>query len=436
MRSRSRTVTQSVPSLLHKKTHVKLVDGLWVQDYVENLDVDLSGSTFNLRTETIQDTLGYGASQPCIHTKEGFRPAGAVNWFHSYRGYPSSSLGADSDITLPGITDIFLTLGSNPSSIPIIGDVPELVFESIDIDLAYRGLMAQLRASPNGFFGFEFLTDLVRLYSSVSRPWKPTSLNRISSILRKFSLSSKGTLGGIRKALLSTSNGYLAWNFGVKPLVSDFRMILSASQSVNARLEHLNRFKDRLVPVAHRFPVSSIVYNESPAPPNSGPLLYRKLISDIQFGTMSGKARFRPGFSGYTASQVTADYFRLGDLAGTAWELIPMSFVVDWFFHVDKRIEGFNSSGLLQYGPYASLEEINISSKLERIFAVYKHYHTDSPFGPNDSPQGEVRIGDYYISEYRRNYLLDRRSDSLDYRNMDAFKLITSGALAIQRVLR
>jgi hypothetical protein len=158
----------------------------------------------------------------------------------------------------------------------------------------------------------------------------------------------------LRKVIKTASSGYLAWKFGVKPLVSDIKAL---RQSVPQLVAQVDSMLDRPATRFSKTIDGTAVFDSSP---------------DV-FATLAGVNIYEREWQGLLGSSPQIRYvlvvkpkqkfetkaFKALDLAlkrfGTspaslAWERIPFSFVADWFIDTRGALRGIDDA--LGTSPY------------------------------------------------------------------------------------
>jgi hypothetical protein len=430
LRSRNRNIFFSTNETL-KRTHTDYTDP--GGEFWGSFTDELVYPPCMVVEETCQDDLGYGRQQRCNHSKATFRTSGVGGWTHVF-----TFSGLKRFVVHEAPNDVWISnqIGTGAlSSIASIGE--EDVWPSMDIDRLAASFYEKLRFSKDGFYGLEFAKDMLHTVNSARQFWKPGAIKNVSNILRRHRLSLKSPLGAVMRALKSTSDGYLAWTFGVKPMVKDFRICQDAYGSYRKRIdEFLNAAKKgNVISVHSRYSTSKSFNSEvEPLPyPHDGTIC-KKLTSCRYDFVMSGKAHLRPDAATRSFAEFTASRLRLDDVFGIAWELIPYSFVADWFFRIGDRIHAFQHDQILKYGPFSSITDWNLSRKRTAIYEVFINPSGWSGFGIQDSPKF-WSAGSIKTTTYQRNLNFDGDILAGYISRLGSFQFITGGALLLQKLL-
>lgn len=192
----------------------------------------------------------------------------------------------------------------------------------------------------------------------------------------------KGMIPSIDRLSVSktVSNNFLAFEFGVLPFISDIKAILSMSDSVQKRLQHLlmeqgksSRLSfSRDIDVSDAFSFTKSLYLIGSSANDN----------DVQFRRTSAKASFHCGAKLFQDLQGLNDALStlkalsasggFNHPARVIWNAIPYSFVVDWFFHVGKLLD---SLSVQPFGGEYSLSEIGYSLTREAVFIADQVLH-------------------------------------------------------------
>lgn len=144
-----------------------------------------------------------------------------------------------------------------------------------------------------------------------------------------------------RKVDLAVADTYLAYSFGIKPLISDALAVYKAITDVSLKLAWLRKNQGKPVKLTFRKDLSK---SNRPADIlNSGGGIVRNNRVVINY-----ECRYMAYcVAKYDVSQLTdlelklryfARTFGVDNPLGTAWELMPWSFVIDWFLRVGDWI--------------------------------------------------------------------------------------------------
>jgi hypothetical protein len=220
---------------------------------------------------------------------------------------------------------------------------------------------------------------MVRPYNSLKKNWKT-----------------------IRKLLKTASNDYLAWKFGISPLLSD---VMATTRYASQFKRDLKRFADQ---DANRFKASASipcrfddVYTYLPTYLN-GIKIYEVTLQ----GRLLGPAEVRYVLVVKPNVKYFTNFFRKLDLAvqrfGTspaqfAWEIVPFSFVADWFLDLRGLCRAADS--LVGYSPY-EIVSFTRSESYHLATDVFQDAWSCCPAHENVS---SCKIGSVEFKSYERS---------------------------------
>jgi hypothetical protein len=241
---------------------------------------------------------------------------------------------------------------------------------------------------------------------------------------------------GIPKSiLLEGTNAHLLYKFGVKPAIQDIRHTLNAHHTVTERLKDLSSFAGRYFPIRVRKTSSKEEYPYAPHP-NPGSLEFTSQVtSQKSVSSIFGMGRVRTDINEASKWRAYAEYFGLNKVVGTAWELIPFTFVVDWFTNAQERLNDLTRIRLGE-GPFMNVTSIGHSVKrvCTTDIIMYPGHHPASPtilF----VPQTPIPVCQVDTVEYVRSPSLPDTSGVIDLSTLGLFHGVTTAELIIQRVL-
>lgn len=236
----------------------------------------------------------------------------------------------------------------------------------------------------------------------------------------------KSMIPSIEKTSLSktAANNFLAFEFGVKPFISDIKAILELSSKVEKRLQHLlsvNRKATRLS------------YNKDQDLSNE-PLTYylsgvsigpntQQSIFDLEFKRVSARLQLHIGAELYQDLQGLSDSMStmkalassggFSSPARVVWNAIPYSFVVDWFFHVGKLLDTLT---IQPFGGEYSVYNVGYSIKSECVYyvsQVHRGVNSSDPLGTVSMKSYIRRPGYPMTSLFLTNASLDPKQQVL-----------------------
>lgn len=175
---------------------------------------------------------------------------------------------------------------------------------------------------------------LVKAYSSLRRGNVSGVFN---ALLGTGNRPHKGWKRTIRDATGVASDSWLAWQYGVRPLISDLQGAVEEYWKVRAVAPVIRRYSARVRNDARAGGSLSVA-----SPPTA------VHTNATQEGRIVCYAEFEDSAQAWDQS---ADRLGLTNPALLAWELIPYSFVIDWFINVGEFLEASGSfTGLKRLG--------------------------------------------------------------------------------------
>lgn len=316
---------------------------------------------------------------------------------------------------------------------------------------------------PSSFFSGEFIYEggiFVDAFKLVMNPTKAISgfiknvrkrglhrmrlgeLNRYYLKLfdkKKFAMTEEGIntandLGLTRFYLKEGIGQHLSYKFGVVPAIHDTRETIKAHSTVEARLFYLNQHRGRYVPIRVKkgFPASFI-----PGTPESSPYLGEQVLLRDAFTVahIFGQGRIRTDINEASRWRAYSEYFGLNKVVGTAWELIPFSFVVDWFTNSQEAINKLTRIPLGE-SPFMNLTAVGHSVKKLALYdyKIIPGYDLSSGI-PNFSPDSPTTAFSFAVTEYDRYPGFPDTSWFANPSNLGLFHGIVGGELLLQKFL-
>lgn len=242
------------------------------------------------------------------------------------------------------------------------------------------------------------------------------------------------TLGGLRKTLKDGSNAYLGYQFGVRPAIQEVRRALSAHEIVQGRLNWLSQNAGEFVPIRVRSTLTSSISNQNI---NSSGTGTKTLICDDKstIATISAWAKVREDLNYASQWSAYTQYFGLQKVVGLAWELVPLSFVIDWFTNAQEYINKYTSPPVVN--PFYSMRGLCHSTKLqlkESLWISHGYYYNEDAARVL-SPSAPYKIAERKLSTYTRSPSLPTSSGFVDFSNLGLFHGITLGVMLLQKKL-
>lgn len=171
-------------------------------------------------------------------------------------------------------------------------------------------------------------------------------------------------------------NAWLEYSYGWKPLLND--VYDHANALAYQMTEHQNLWIAEKASASEKKAFYRS-YNQNESRSNSD-------VTEIEVRCTYGVR--------YSRDNVTAfDTFGLNNPALVAWELVPFSFVVDWFLPIGNALENLTStSGLVFHGGY-----INVK-RTEKTTSVVRSRETSAFNGGTRTPGGSGTCSTEYVS--------------------------------------
>lgn len=263
----------------------------------------------------------------------------------------------------------------------------------------------------------------------------PTSAIRsLIKLGQRFRRHRKMNLGQMSKKLLKGSaNANLFYQFGIKPAISDIQDAFYAHKRVSERLQLLRTNAGRYIPIRVKDETFSSHSNEPLETDDRYDLLwtmrFKKSTAYIgAWGRVRSDLQFNDTWSAYL------QYFGINKIAGLAWELIPFSFVVDWFTNTQERINYYTRDRT--GGPFEELCNTWSSTKQESLLELNLVPGRVQWLGGNTNiiePSSSKVVAERRQSYYARSPAIPETSGVLDFSALGLFHAITSGSLILQR---
>jgi hypothetical protein len=239
-----------------------------------------------------------------------------------------------------------------------------------------------------------------------------------------------------RKLAKDSSDSHLMYIFGIKPAIDDIISALEVHRKVSSRMKFLSAVGGRFVPIRVRKPLASAFENQTPTFSLDGLPSYffnckvkRKIACISAYGRVREDLNFGDTWSAYL------QYFGVNKVVGLAWELIPFSFVVDWFTNAQEHINQLTR--LQTGGPFTEFRGLTASEKKELVEELYVTPFRNQSLGMNQiSPLDPVKLGDFTQTDYRRYLTIPNDSSDFDWSSFGPYQLLASGSLLLQRALR
>jgi hypothetical protein len=242
------------------------------------------------------------------------------------------------------------------------------------------------------------------------------------------------TLGGMRKTTKDGANAYLGYQFGVAPAITEVRRALSAHKVVQRRLDWLRSNAGGFVPIRVRSKLDSAIENEDlSGHPNGSRVLLcdRKDVT----ATISAWMKVREDLNFASDWKAYIQYFGLHKVVGLAWELVPLSFVIDWFTNAQDYINRWTTPRFAN--PFYNMRGLCHSLKETKQVSMYlmPGYYFRSDSATAYEPSAPFKVGSLTTSTYTRLPSLPDSSGKVDFTNLGLFHYATLGVMLLQKKL-
>jgi len=239
-----------------------------------------------------------------------------------------------------------------------------------------------------------------------------------------------------RKILKKGANADLLYKFGIRPAVSDIVDTVHAHSKVADRMAFLRQNGGSWVPIRVKQELLADSSNQVIAP--LAPGVSSQYVSQCDFrkttGTISAYGRVRPDLDWNDTWSAYLQYFGIDHMVGLAWELIPFSFVVDWFTNAKERIDHYTR--LRTGGPFSSIRGLSASLKQEtRLRLMMNPGYIPSKAAQISKPDSPITLATLSTVSYTRYNQIPETSGVVDLSTLGIFHGVTSGELILQRYL-
>lgn len=236
----------------------------------------------------------------------------------------------------------------------------------------------------------------------------------------------------IRKASQDGANANLFYNFGIMPAISDIKDTWEAHQKVSSRLSSLHQNAGSFVPIRVRSQLASDLSNNSD--PLWGPGYHDswKWVADskVNLAILGMYGRVREDLNWEDTWSAYLQYFGINKMPGLAWELIPFSFVADWFTNAQERINYYTRQDT--GGPFAELTKPWYSTKQSTIEDFTYYPGINNVFGVLQYPSGPLSLIKRTKSTYYRDSGIPDTSGVVDISTLGTFHATISASLLLQ----
>lgn len=224
---------------------------------------------------------------------------------------------------------------------------------------------------------------------------------------------------------------HLGYKFGVRPAIEDVGHTIAAHNRVTNRMNYLKSNGGKYVPVRVRRILPSSVVNEPPGPNYGNTTFYTLCSAKRTVATIGGYARVREDLTGADTYRAYLQHFGVNKVVGLAWELVPFSFVLDWFTNAQERINSLTRIDI--GGPFVGLTHICSSYKEELHETIYMDPGYDPITQMTVRPLGEgIACFHKHTTSYTRIPGLFDTSGVVDLSTLGSFHAITGAELILQ----
>jgi len=245
----------------------------------------------------------------------------------------------------------------------------------------------------------------------------------------------KDFIRGVKSGTKGFAGLDLFYKFAIKPAISDIRDALDAHDFVNRRMQYLRQNSGSWVPVRVRS-VHTASFDNEPFPersPGSPIGLWSTIENKRSIATISAWGRVRDDLEWNDAWSAYLQYFGIGHMIGLGWELIPFSFVIDWFTNAQERINHFTR--LRTGGPFVGIRGLSASQKDETVLKLTLLPGYSPAYGAEMlHPSGPMDLCQMTKSVYTRTNYIPETSGVVDTSSLGLFHFITSAELVAQRL--
>lgn len=277
-------------------------------------------------------------------------------------------------------------------------------FTTINLDLSRLADIVnstQTSVYAEALSGYDILTELAESRETIN--YVRSKVTEFSAIASKIAhtdeqawkrgrrKSAEQLLKSADRALRKLGGRWMEYRYAIMPLFYSLRDIGELLDDNGAKYQ-TNRKTERIQSEATNVQL-----------PSSGFYLERQVSGQVRVSSMT-KARYDlEGLTSLYARRIASNPF------STAWELVPLSFVVDWFFNVGDSITAASS---IDFSSQRASCTVTRSEYEESIFAVQPD--TDPVTLPSRSWEGKF-VPEFYFDTTTRQRALLRRTTVNNY---------------------
>jgi hypothetical protein len=210
----------------------------------------------------------------------------------------------------------------------------------------------------------------------------PQLITSAQSIVRLMKAHGKKLRNGKRVNSLNSlaSSGFLAWSFGLAPLISDIQKINRAVATLHRDIDnHMRTYKRPYTVSASSVGVVNTTFDLASLGYSAYTNLNDSTVWNIQTNYLT-MPRLMVGVRGRRTAEYNSAAFQQLDYvirrfgatgpASLVWERIPFSFVVDWFVNLSGIIDTLDNA---LTGFSRHIDSVWMSEKWHILAGVYKH---------------------------------------------------------------
>jgi len=312
-------------------------------------------------------------------------------WFPSFFGYGPCHIAANVYRHFPGCSMRVIRTDGNP---------PVVAFPTVDWSSLVDAVGSQLDGRMQT--GQNLLVDVIQFSQTLAMLKHPfSSLTKLPKNLRKLSLGELSRGG---------ASAFLEYKFGWENIYRSLAAVANVWKEVSDHNEYLRKTVDTWTHIGSR-------HVDTINNPNCGTLSGLSLGSGSvsveiteakQIAAFGCELHRNQGEHVFSTMEQISSRLGLRDLASALWDVVPYSFVVDWFTHVNRILErqpiSWNSYTVRNMG-YSLTRQLKARSKTEMIATFngfpnitdhvysepavcHKTYYREGGFPPSTSTVG------------------------------------------------
>lgn len=291
---------------------------------------------------------------------------------------------------------------------------------------------------PSSFFLGEDIAERAIFIDAFKLVINPTNAIKVflKTAVHQLKKHRTMSLGQVARSVTRNgANGWLSYNFAVKPAIKDLLEVVNAHQKVKRRMDFLVSHRGRFVPVRVKQECLASCAPSWPEPPdyNSYSSFFTNVVRKHTLATMGCWAQVREDLTYGESWKAYLQHFGANKVLGTAWELIPFSFVVDWFLPVQELI---NKTRLPIGNPFVEMRSFCCSLKETEELGLFCQpgLKYNAPATRLTSPSSYFHVATKTTSRYERFSTVPETSGVVDVSTLGLFHSLATGSLVIQRL--